>query len=126
MPSPRPIGARRTRHRETLRVVARCKDGYCLVPHGCFTMGSPPDEPVRGRNTEFEHEVTLSQSFVMGQHEVTQNQWREAGLVSLAGTANSPGVKDCLAPTCPASTMSWYEAVQSVNALSDREGLSRR
>ncbi len=86
-------------------------------------MGSPPDEPVRGRNTEDQHEVTLSQSFVMGQHEVTQNQWREAGFVSHAGSANSPNAKDCLAPTCPASTMSWYEAVQFTNALSDREGL---
>lgn len=105
-------------------VVPKCKDGFCLIPSGCFIKGSPVDEFSRARYREEEHPVTLTQSFVMQDHETTQEEWASLGFKNLAGTrANEDGGKDCTEPTCPASTMTWFEAVQYANERSSREGL---
>jgi formylglycine-generating enzyme required for sulfatase activity len=46
------------------------------VEPGTFTMGSPTSEA--GRFTdETQHEVTLTNGFYLGKHEVTQAQWQE-------------------------------------------------
>ena len=45
------------------------------IPSGDFTMGSPKDE--KGRNDwENQVQVTLTKGFWLGQHEVTQAEWR--------------------------------------------------
>lgn len=107
-------------------VEARCREGYCLIPAGCFIMGSPSDEPFRGRYTEQQHEVTLTHSFAMQQHELTQEQWTSFGFPNLAGTMdNIADGKDCIAPSCPATTMTWFEAVKYANKKSDQHGLQR-
>jgi formylglycine-generating enzyme required for sulfatase activity len=46
------------------------------VPAGRFVMGSPAGEAGRGTD-EVPHEVTLSRSFLLGAHEITQREWRE-------------------------------------------------
>ncbi len=105
-------------------VEAKCKDGFCLIPAGCFVKGTPPTEPHRARYGEEQHEVTLSQSFVMQDHETTQAEWEALGFKNLAGTkVNSDGGKDCTEPTCPASLMTWFEATMFANEKSRREGL---
>ncbi len=85
-------------------------------------MGSPTDEPMRGRNVEDLREVTLTHAISLGQFEVTQREWVEAGFTNRAGTKTEGG-KDCMDRSCPASTLTWYEAVQFTNVLSDRESL---
>ncbi|WP_275936647.1 formylglycine-generating enzyme family protein [Labilithrix luteola] len=105
-------------------VVPKCRDGFCLIPSGCFIKGSPLDEPFRARYREEEHPVTLTQSFVMQDHETTQQEWAALGFKNLAGTrTNDDGGKDCTEPSCPASTMTWFEAVHFANEKSSREGL---
>jgi formylglycine-generating enzyme len=104
-------------------VERRCKNGYCLIPSGCFIKGSPPDEPYRGRYTEEFQEVTLTQSVLMQQHEVTQAEWTTMGFKNLAGTGRSADGTDCTEPTCPASMMTWFEAVHFANEKSRQEGL---
>ena len=105
------------------RVEARCHDGFCLVPAGCFTAGSPANEPGRGRYSEEMREVTLTHPFLIGQHELTQGEWVQAGFPNLAGTtATEDGGRDCTAPSCPASTMTWAEAVAFTNWRSRAEG----
>jgi formylglycine-generating enzyme required for sulfatase activity len=49
-----------------------------LIPPGGFLMGSPKDEPGHGSGgfDETQHEVTLTQPFYLGQHEVTVGQFR--------------------------------------------------
>lgn len=82
-------------------VEPRCHDDYCLIPAGCFVMGSPLDEPYRGMYTEFQHEVTLTNSFVMQQHELTQGEWESFGYPNLAGTMDDgDGGTDCVAKDC--------------------------
>ena len=65
--------------------------GFVLVPAGTFTMGSPLEEPGRG-DTETAHKVTLTHSFWMKSHEVTNEEFRQAaqwamkqGLIEITG-----------------------------------------
>lgn len=105
-------------------VEARCKDGFCLIPAGCFVKGSPVDEPYRARYGEEQYEVTLSHSFLMQDHETTQAEWVALGYKNLAGSqTNDDGGKDCTDPSCPASTMTWLEATKFANEKSVAEGL---
>jgi formylglycine-generating enzyme required for sulfatase activity len=91
------------------------------VQAGSFVKGSAPNEPYRGAYTEDQRTVTLTHAFVMGQHEVTQGEWEAAGYKNLAGTkSDGQGGTDCVADNCPASTMTFFEAVQYANALSDK------
>ena len=66
-------------------VVARdCKDGWCNVPPGCFIMGSPEREwghPPQEKRVK----VTLTRGFLIGQHEVTNQQWVSFKLANPAG-----------------------------------------
>lgn len=105
------------------RVEARCHDGFCLVPAGCFIAGSPPTEPGRGRYSEEMRDVTLTHPFLLEQHELTQEEWVQAGFPNLAGTTTTEdGGRDCTAPSCPASTLTWLEAAAFTNWRSRAEG----
>lgn len=104
-------------------VVPKCHDGFCLITAGCFVMGSPPNEPYRSPYFEDQRPVTLTHSFLIAQRELTQAEWVAAGYPNLAGTMNDgAGGTDCVASDCPASTMSWYEAVTFLNQKSQAEG----
>ncbi|MBN2308319.1 MAG: SUMF1/EgtB/PvdO family nonheme iron enzyme, partial [Candidatus Hydrogenedentes bacterium] len=46
------------------------------VPPGTFMMGSPSDEEGRSDDEGPQHQVTITQGFWMGRHEVTQAQWQ--------------------------------------------------
>ena len=95
-----------------------CAGGWCLVPAGSFSMGSPPSEPCRPPagplQTETAHPVTLSRSFWMGQTEVTQQQWS-------ARVAWNPSIHVCA--WCPVENVTWYDALAYANALSVAEDL---
>lgn len=67
----------------------------------------------------------MTHAFVMQQHEVTQRDWVAAGFKNLAGTkTDGQGGTDCVADDCPASTMTFFEAVQYANLLSDASSLA--
>jgi formylglycine-generating enzyme required for sulfatase activity len=80
---------------------------------GTFTMGSPSNEPERYEE-EFRHQVTFS-SFYMGKYEVTQAEYE-----SVMGT-NPSNFKGS---NLPVEKVSWYDAVEYCNKLSQKEGLS--
>lgn len=107
-------------------VEARCRDGMCLVPAGCYVRGSPHDEPHRGRYSEEQREVTLTHAFLMGRYEVTQAEWTSLGYRIQPPTAESErnmnGATTCQEPSCPATRLTWYEAVEFANERSLREG----
>ena len=50
------------------------------ISSGKFTMGSPPNEKGRNSREEEQREVTISNSFLLGKFEVTQEQWEAVGL----------------------------------------------
>lgn len=86
---------------------------FHLVPAGSFTMGQdggdayPYDGPA--------HDVTLTQSFYMAAHEVTQAQWE-----AIMGT-NPSANSGC--PDCPVENVSWDDVQAFITALCQREGV---
>ena len=78
-------------------------------------MGSPESEGGR-KDSETQHEVTLTTGFFLAETPVTQAQW-----VSAMG-ANPSGFAGC--DECPVETVTWADAVDYCNARSVQEGLS--
>jgi formylglycine-generating enzyme required for sulfatase activity len=76
-------------------------------------MGSPSNEPQRG-NDELQHQVTLS-AFYMGKYQVTQAEYE-----AVMGTNPSYFIGS----NFPVECVSWYDAVEFCNKLSQREGLT--
>ena len=93
--------------------VVLAPSAFTQVNSGTFNMGSPVSEPGREVDEPL-HEVTLTNSFFLSTHEVTQNEW-----AVVMGTTPSefPGCDDC-----PVENVSWHDAVEFCNALSARDG----
>ncbi len=91
--------------------------GYVRIEPGVFLMGSPIDEPFR-ENDERQHQVTISRAFALKATEVTQAEWQ-----TVMG-ANPSSFPSC-GGDCPVDTISWYDAVEYVNRLSDFAGIER-
>jgi len=91
--------------------------GFVWVEPGTFVMGSPPDEVGRQPN-ETQHEVTLTQGFWLSDHEVTQEEYQ-----SVMGKNPAAFKGD---PNLPVETVSWNEAVQYCQKLTERERTAGR
>jgi formylglycine-generating enzyme required for sulfatase activity/serine/threonine protein kinase len=90
---------------------------FVEIPAGSFQMGSSASEPGR-EDDEKQHQVTISKAFLLGATEVTQGQWQR-----MMGR-NPSYFKNC-GDDCPVENVSWNDAVDFCNKLSDREGLTR-
>jgi formylglycine-generating enzyme required for sulfatase activity len=85
------------------------------IPGGSFTMG---DTAGGGWDGEIKHQVTLS-GFYLGQTEVTQAQYK-----TVMGYNPSKFKSGSDAPNRPVEQVSWYDAVEFCNKLSQAEGKS--
>jgi formylglycine-generating enzyme required for sulfatase activity len=86
-----------------------------LIKGGSFTMGSPADE--QGHDSdEKQYQVTLS-AFYMGKYPVTQKEYLE-----VMGYNHSYFESDEF--DLPVENVSWYDAAEFCNRLSEREGLT--
>jgi uncharacterized protein YjdB len=100
--------------------------GMKWIKAGTFTMGSPgtsnpPAETGRQTN-ETQHEVELTKGFYMGIYPVTQAEYQ-------AVTGNNPSnFKTSSGGDNPANRpvekVTWYDAVEYCNKLSEQEGLT--
>jgi formylglycine-generating enzyme required for sulfatase activity len=104
-------------HNPTSPTVSERRTGMTLVevPSGRFTMGSPGGEAGR-RPDETQHDVTLD-AFFLGQHEVTQQEWRAVM------NANPSRFSEC-GPKCPVENVTFGEIQQflaTLNAQPDNE-----
>ena len=93
--------------------------GYALVrvPGGTYTRGCTPGQGDLCHKSERPaHPVTVGHDLWVGRTEVTQGLY-----VSVMGS--SPHQFEGCGDTCPAETLSWFDAVQFANALSKKEGL---
>ena len=108
------------------RVVLPSTIEMVQIPSGTFTMGSPPDEPGR-IDDEIQHTVTLSTGFWMGKYEVTQAQYEAvmganpSNFTTAKGRPPATGETDARRPV---ERVSWYDAVEFCNKLSQMEGLT--
>jgi len=92
------------------------------IPAGEFLMGSPGTELGRRRD-EVQHQTTLTKSFLLGVHEVTQEQW-QAVMGTTPWKGLEYGVKE--GDDYPAIYVDWQDAVEFCRQLSEKEGLEYR
>ena len=112
------VSADESFHNPTATTITERRTGMTLVeiPSGRFTMGSPAAEPGR-RADETQHDVTLDRPFFLGQHEVTQQEWRAVM------NANPSRFADC-GPRCPVENVTFADIQQFLvvlNAQPDNE-----
>jgi formylglycine-generating enzyme required for sulfatase activity len=89
------------------------------MPIGRFTMGSPRREPGRRAN-EAQRDVEFKRAFYMGTTEVTNAQFRRFKAEHRSGIVG-PNSLDLEAQ--PVVSVTWQEAAQFCNWLSEQEGL---
>ncbi len=85
-------------------------------PPGEFAMGSPKEEK-RHFDDETQVHVTLTQGFWLGQHEVTQSEWRR--VMQSAPWNGEDYVKE--GDNYPATYVSWADAIGFCRKLSEQE-----
>jgi formylglycine-generating enzyme required for sulfatase activity len=90
---------------------------FVLIPAGTFTMGSPSSKPDR-RNSETQHQVTISRPFYMQTTTVTQGQWK-----SVMGS-NPSGFSSC-GDDCPVEQVSWNDVQDFIRKLNQQEGTDK-
>lgn len=83
-----------------------------LIPAGEFTMGSPKAQEVGFSNESPPQKIRISKPFYMGIHEVTQREYREV-------MGNNPS-RYKLSPDHPVEQVTWEEAVEFCQKLSER------
>lgn len=88
-------------------------DGLILIKDGTFSMGSPDDEMQR-ENDEIGHEVTLD-DFYISPYEVSQEDYEE---IMGENPSHFKG------SNLPVESVSWYDAIEYCNGLSEKEGLT--
>lgn len=93
-------------------------DNFVLIPAGTFIQGSPAGEQGRNRDLESQREVTISRDFLMTTTPVTQGVWEEV-------MGNNPSRFTACGPDCPVESVSWLDAIQFLNRISERDGLER-
>ena len=99
-----------------VKVVKDCSNRLCYVPAGCFIGGSPYEEPGHAMKN-IPTEITLARDFLIGQFEVTQQEWEAVGFYN--SSAHGPNGKGtCVDPDCPVE-VNWFEALAYVNRLSE-------
>lgn len=83
-----------------------------IIPAGKFLMGVPEEEPYRDEDKP-QHEVTITKDFHVGVHQVTHAQYE-----NVMGTNPSHFIGVDL----PVEKVSWYDAVEFCNHLSEKDG----
>ena len=88
--------------------------GMVRIEPGEFLMGSPRYETERKKN-EDRHQVTLTRAFLMGETEVTQNQWR--AVMGSSPSHFNGGIY-------PVESVTFAQCVEFCNKLSEMENLT--
>jgi formylglycine-generating enzyme required for sulfatase activity len=98
-----------------------------LIPAGEFQMGSPLSEPDREVGEGPQHTVRISHPFYMGTFEVTQREFERTmqtnpSHFSKTGKGKAAVTKQDTSQF-PVEQVSWYDAVDFCNNLSQKDGL---
>lgn len=95
-------------------------DGFACIPKGKFQMGSDPDSADEGLYNDDDeapvHTVTITRDFWLAKTEVTQEQWEAVFEV------NPSEFQNC-GLTCPVENVTWFDALEYCNRLSEKAGL---
>jgi formylglycine-generating enzyme required for sulfatase activity len=91
------------------------------IPGGTFTMGSPKDEAGRLDRESPQHEVTLP-PFFMGKYPATQAQWQAVASLPQINRELKPDPSNFKGVNRPVEQVSWYDAVEFCQRLSQHTG----
>jgi len=95
------------------------------IPAGTFTMGSPEDELDRYDREGPQHGVTVPE-FFMGKYPVTQAQWRFVAELPQVERELKPNPSHFEGDQHPVEQVSWFEAVEFCQRLSQFIGRNYR
>jgi formylglycine-generating enzyme required for sulfatase activity len=96
-----------------------------LIPGGSFLMGSPEDELERLDRESPQHSVTI-QLFCMGKYPVTQAQWKAVASLPQINRELDPDPSNFKGANRPVELVSWYDAAEFCNRLSQKTGRQYR
>ena len=95
------------------------------IPSGTFMMGSPESEEDRDSAEDPRHEVTIP-SFSMSKYSVTQAQWRAVAEMSPVNQELDNTPSGFEGDERPVENVSWYDAVEFCDRLSNHTGRDYR
>ena len=95
------------------------------IPAGKFLMGSPPNELERSSSEDPQHEVSI-ESFFMGKYPITQAQWRQVASFPQINRELNPDPSQFKGDDRPVEYITWYDAVEFCERLSQKTGRSYR
>ncbi len=96
-----------------------------LIPPGEFQMGSPESERQRNGN-EQQHRVRITNPFYLGVYEITQSEFEQVMGRNPSAFSNGGGQAEAATGVdtsrYPVESVTWYEAIEFCNKLSEKEG----
>ncbi len=95
------------------------------IPGGTFLMGSPDSEEGRSSNESPQHSVTIT-PFYMGKFTITQAQWRVVATLPQVHCALKRDPSYFKGENLPVERISWYEAIEFCERLSQKTGRAYR
>ncbi len=87
------------------------------LPGGTFQMGSPDSDDLAGNWEKPQHSVTVS-AFAIARYPITRKLYRE-----ILGRSPEQWERDKDDDRLPANYLTWFDAVNFCNALSEKQGL---
>lgn len=107
-------------------VRADCHQGWCLIPPGTYTKGSPTSELGRGAHLETQARIEITRPFILQQFESTVDRWVDSAGPSWSSERDHyfPEV-DPDNPRRVLAALTWFEAVNFANHYSEVNGLSK-
>jgi formylglycine-generating enzyme required for sulfatase activity len=88
------------------------------IPGGSFMMGSPKNEPGRRETESPQHQVTVP-PFLLGKYPVTQAQWQAVASLTQVNQELKPNPSRFKGANRPVERVSWHDAVEFCNRLSN-------
>ena len=88
------------------------------IPGGSFMMGSPKNEPGRIQSESPQHQVTVP-PFLLGKYPVTQAQWQAVASLTQVNQELKPNPSRFKGANRPVERVSWHDAVEFCNRLSN-------
>ncbi|MBJ7297318.1 MAG: formylglycine-generating enzyme family protein [Dolichospermum sp.] len=88
------------------------------IPGGSFMMGSPKNEPGRRETESPQHQVTVP-PFLLGKYPVTQAQWQAVASLTQVNQELKPNPSRFEGANRPVERVSWHDAVEFCNRLSN-------
>jgi formylglycine-generating enzyme required for sulfatase activity len=95
------------------------------IPGGSFMMGSPKNEPGRRETESPQHQVTVP-PFLLGKYPVTQAQWQAVAALPQVNQELKPNPSRFKGANRPVERVSWHDAVEFCNRLSNHTQRSYR